>query len=294
MLNLTQVKYFCVAYQMRSFRKAAESLFLTRQALSKSIAALEEEIGGELFARQNTILTPTALADHFYPEAVRLLELQDTILADMHEFAGVNGQSLRIGATFSAFETYDPAFPMTFQQKYPNIRLSVTTRPDKELEKMILSDELDGAIAAGEAEDGQHIESMCIHREPLYLVGTPELMAGRRLLRFAELAEIPLLTVDAQFKVQDQLMERFTRFGCQPKICFASSDFSLLMTLCRQGKGAVLMPESRLHNVLMEGLTAVQLDPEEDPGWNLYFLRRKGRSAPYALRTFENALTHIE
>ncbi len=54
------------------------------------------------------------------------------------------------------------------------------------------------------------------------------------------------------------------------------------------------MPESRLHNVLMEGLTAVQLDPEEDPGWNLYFLRRKGRSAPYALRTFENALTHIE
>ena len=51
MLNLIQLSYFCTLYKEQNYSKAAEKLFLSRQALKKSVSSLEDEIGGELFER---------------------------------------------------------------------------------------------------------------------------------------------------------------------------------------------------------------------------------------------------
>lgn len=74
MYSYQQIAYFCETYRHGSLSKAADELFLTRQALGKSLSALEKELGGALFIRRSDGIQATDLARQFYPEALRLRE----------------------------------------------------------------------------------------------------------------------------------------------------------------------------------------------------------------------------
>lgn len=50
-MELKQLEHFCVAAEMNHISKAAEQLYITQPALTKSIARLEQELGVQLFDR---------------------------------------------------------------------------------------------------------------------------------------------------------------------------------------------------------------------------------------------------
>ena len=62
-MDIQQIKYFSRVYEMRSFTQAADSLFISRQALRKSVARLAQEMGEPLFENRGNVLFPTAAAD---------------------------------------------------------------------------------------------------------------------------------------------------------------------------------------------------------------------------------------
>lgn len=45
-MDIQQIKYFSRVYEMRSFTQAADSLFISRQALRKSVGAARPGNGG--------------------------------------------------------------------------------------------------------------------------------------------------------------------------------------------------------------------------------------------------------
>ena len=51
------------AGRLESFTKAAEELFMTRQAVSRQIAHLEKELGAQLFQRNTAKVELTAVGD---------------------------------------------------------------------------------------------------------------------------------------------------------------------------------------------------------------------------------------
>lgn len=86
-MNIGQIRYFVAVYQAGSFSQAAKDQFITVQAVSKSIADLEHEIGRELFERKSRGVVPTAFGKAFYQRALRALSSFDE-LANL-----ANGQS---------------------------------------------------------------------------------------------------------------------------------------------------------------------------------------------------------
>lgn len=57
-MDIQQIKYFSRVYEMRSFTQAADSLFISRQALRKSVARLAQEMGEPLFETGATCSSP--------------------------------------------------------------------------------------------------------------------------------------------------------------------------------------------------------------------------------------------
>ncbi len=51
-MNITQMKCFVALYNLKSFTKAAEILYMSQPAISKNISALEEEVGAILVERK--------------------------------------------------------------------------------------------------------------------------------------------------------------------------------------------------------------------------------------------------
>ena len=198
-LNLTQLKYFCQLYDSRNYSKAADQLFLTRQALRKSISTLEEEVGGELFSGKTGMLSPTPLADFLYPDAIKLLQEEEKLSNNIQEFIRSNSHTLHVGVTFSVLETFAPSLPIDFMQAHPNINLDIQTIPDSSLESMVELGKLDCAFVIGPPVDIRQMYSLCLSHQPLYLVMRPELTALRGEITIPEMAELPLLVVDERF-----------------------------------------------------------------------------------------------
>ena len=58
-MDTKQLKYFIAVCQSRSITNAAESIFISQQALSASIAKLEKELQTTLFVRSAKGVEPT-------------------------------------------------------------------------------------------------------------------------------------------------------------------------------------------------------------------------------------------
>lgn len=49
-MDIRQLEYFIAVVRLRSYTRAADELFITRQALSKAVHNLEQEMGEPLVA----------------------------------------------------------------------------------------------------------------------------------------------------------------------------------------------------------------------------------------------------
>ena len=73
-MNIPQMESFVCVARTHSFTKAAQQMHLTQQALSKSIARLEKDLGVELFIRDDRKIAMTEVGQKLLPVAESLLK----------------------------------------------------------------------------------------------------------------------------------------------------------------------------------------------------------------------------
>ncbi len=81
-MDIKQLKTFIAVADAKSFLKAADSLFVTRQALAKTIDQLEDELGVELFFRTQKGANMTPAGIYFYPRAAQVINEFDKLKED--------------------------------------------------------------------------------------------------------------------------------------------------------------------------------------------------------------------
>ena len=84
-MNFNQLEYFIALYQTRSVTKAAKSLFMTRQALSLGLSAMEEELGVPLFIRMSSGLEPTKEGEILFRYASEAIKARDEAVSQIQD-----------------------------------------------------------------------------------------------------------------------------------------------------------------------------------------------------------------
>lgn len=74
MLDIKEIQYFTACVRTGSFSRAAETLFTTQSSVSKTIKAMEEEMGVSLFERQAKGIRTTPEAERILPYALSILD----------------------------------------------------------------------------------------------------------------------------------------------------------------------------------------------------------------------------
>src|ERR1700742_3652518 len=122
---LRNLRAFCVAARHRSFKFAADELFLTPSAVSHQMRELEDSLGVRLFERKTRALELTTAGHTLLDEVEPLLEALDRSLA---QIARRNGrQTLRVLLPpFFASELFIPRLT-TFCSAHPEIDLQIDT-----------------------------------------------------------------------------------------------------------------------------------------------------------------------
>lgn len=242
-MEFHQLTYFLAAAQTQNFRRAAELCLVAQSALSRQIAALEDELEVELFARQKkrVILTPAGQEFALYVRnAMEQLQEGRQFISELQ--AGQRGL-LQIGCIESLATAFLPALFTSFHQRYPQVRLKVRVNH---------TDELITLVEQGEVELGlildPHLQSDLLiikelFRQPLHL-----LVASQHPLAQAK---FPAVTLEHITTEPLLLLDETSRMGQITKRIFAQRRLPMhplveiesvegLKEMVRQGMGVTL------------------------------------------------------
>ena len=125
-MNLKHLSYFVDISKRESFTKAADDIYVSQSALSKSVKSLEQELNVTLIDRTSKSFNLTEEGRILYVEGEKLLryidESQDEIIEKIHR----SRRRLRIGIPPVISTVYFSHLLFRFIKQYPNIELEIS------------------------------------------------------------------------------------------------------------------------------------------------------------------------
>ena len=153
-MDIRQLHYFLVLCEEMNYTRAAQRLFLSRQALRQSISALEAELCGPLFLSAHHKLSLTdrgvSLQRHAAPVVEQFQQMQAALHAEIQ-----SAQPVRIGISVSLVPDYLPGLETQldkFRQQYPHIEMRF---------RLLDNDAVADAVEQGELDAGLVIDLGC-------------------------------------------------------------------------------------------------------------------------------------
>lgn len=127
-MRSNHLEIFCTLMVAGTMTRTAELLGVTQPAVSIAIAALEREVGFDLFRRGGGRLMPTEEARNLFAHASQSIEvLNRTRLAAKQIRQGRLG-ALRIAAYPSISISFIPGLLTAFRRSYPEVQIQLITR----------------------------------------------------------------------------------------------------------------------------------------------------------------------
>jgi DNA-binding transcriptional LysR family regulator len=169
-MDIDNIRAFLAVAEHRSFTRAAESLFLTQPAISKRIAALEEQLGNRLFDRVGREITLTNAGTTLLPHARNVLsEIQAGSVAVQNLSDRVSG-TLSIGISHHISLRRIPPILRNYIVNYPEVQFDIHFMDSEEGYRAVEQGKLELAIVTLPGESPPEFEMTRIWEDPLAIV----------------------------------------------------------------------------------------------------------------------------
>ena len=262
--SLRGITTFVVAANSASFTEASEKLGITKSAVGKSIARLEERLGTKLFHRSTRKLSLTSDGEAYFASCTTALEILDS---------AENSLSRRKESPSGVVRMDMPAFfgrhlmmpiLINFSQRYPDIRFELSFN-DRLVDP--IEEGLDLVLRFSQLKSTNELKSRRLGEQYLYLCasptylkryGTPQELADLNhhicLMGYRCRAPLAWQLKDVDEKIISYLPEKFHQIG----------DGDALLNACLSGMGIVQLPESMVKDHI-ENNTLVPVLPKFMP-----------------------------
>lgn len=173
-MQLRQLEHFEAVYRLRSFTLAARELYLSQSALSRSIQALETDLGQQLFDRSTHTVEPTDAADALVGHAVDAISSARTLLDSARLLRDGDGGSVAIGTGPYPARPLMTRAVTRLSTERPGLQVSVVGGAAADLLAALVRRDLDFVVCdtskAEESPFARDIETEPLPAEPLALV----------------------------------------------------------------------------------------------------------------------------
>lgn len=196
MINFTRLRHVLAVDQAGSFSTAAETIGITQSALTKSVAAVEEELGIPLFDRRARGVIATAEGRDFIDRAKRIVGELDLLVSDAKRQRRRDRNLLRIGICPPAMEPFLTIPLAKLIRSRPNLRLHVTALTSERALRFLKRGDFDVLIGPTDLFQGDNqLESAevgLLNAFPFVRKGHP--LAALSALSLSDLSKYPIIT----------------------------------------------------------------------------------------------------
>ena len=201
-MDIRRLEAFSKVFELRSFSKAGQELFLSQPTISAHVSSLENELGVRLFDRLGRGILPTSAANVLYrhtQEVFRSLEVAKAELQLLQE--RVSGELSVGGSTIPAHYML-PHMLAEFTRRYPDITLHMTVNDTEGVAAMVAEGEILVGMTGGRTAHPD-LRFDAILEDDLVVIATPELVrrTGRpaqgKALSVSDIMHLPWVVREA-------------------------------------------------------------------------------------------------
>lgn len=283
-MNVNQLKYLRAVIAEGSYAGAARALFVSPQAVSKSLKALQAELPFDLFGCGGRAVVPTDDAVRFSEQAQDAVRSFDDLAYYIAGYSkGGDGIDIHLGIVQAASrcQVFFPEDFARYREENRKDRLHLTFLSNEMCAAALLSGMLDVAIMLGAAEwDGVENRRICM-LHPHAIVADSHELANRSRLLLNDLDKRPTaLPLDRGWSAP-RLIECCQRRGVMPLFTDLAPTMEAAIGFVRQG-GIVLAVREGRTLPLPRGMVALPFDSDERFAAPLTMAYRAKRSKAFA------------
>ncbi|HVV56096.1 MAG TPA: LysR family transcriptional regulator [Mucilaginibacter sp.] len=184
--------FYTVAKRL-SFTKAASELFITQPAVTKHIRELETKYQAKLFERNGNHVELTEAGQVLLKHAEKIFELYRNAEFGINALSQRQDGLIRLGASTTPTQYIIAPLLASFRSKFPQVQLSLITGNTEQVEKALLSKDIEIGIIEGYSKNTGISYHPFIKDEIVLVCGSRHPLAKRASLKPEELKNIPFV-----------------------------------------------------------------------------------------------------
>ena len=259
-MNLEQLRSFVEVARFGNFTRAAEELYLAQPSLSRQIAALERDLGAQLFHRARGGSTLTAAGESLLPLARRMLADAESVRRELAELAGLERGRVRLGATPTLCISLVAEVLSAFHAEHPAIELHLSEQGSRRLLDELAGGELDLAlITTSDATTADRFTVTPLLEEELVVVSSAvePPVTNRGSIGLADVARLPLIVFSSTYDLRSATDAAFHAAELTPQVVLEGAEMDAVLRFVERGLGVAIVPAMVL--IGRPGLRSVRL-----------------------------------
>ena len=275
MITLKQITYMLAVAQTLHFKRAAELCSISQSALSTAILELENQLGFQIFERDNKKVLITPIGEQCLEKA-RNIKVQ---VEELYQMGQALKSPLSYPMSLGVIPTIGPyLLPIVMppvRHEYPEFRLSIIEEQSNVLVNKVRLGELDAAILAL-PYDIQGLLAFEFWQEDFYwITHRDDRHAMQKEISSEELADSHLMLLEDGHCLKDHALAACKLQPRDAGISMESTSLNTLVQMVAGHMGSTLVPAMSLEQLLSGNaeLKAVHLN-EPGPHRRLAFIIR--------------------
>lgn len=288
-MELKQLLYFYEVSNRKSFSNASNSLYISQQAISKSIRSLEEYLGVSLFIRSATGISLTEEGIYLKKRCEELFAFLDETEQSIRQISPKKDQTFTIGIINGTRTIFPLAFVDQYNEAHPNLHFSFRELKETECDEALKNGLIQGAITAYPKQAHLfQVRPFC--KQPLCAVmNQSNPLASKTHLCLKDFIHHHLILITELQHTNEIMLRAFHEKHIPLNVSYDASNLLSAFALCRENKGILILMQKTLDTL---SYPDIQITPIEltQLQWELYSIYKSNDSGAEELTSFFNYL----
>jgi Transcriptional regulator len=275
-MTYQQLRYAIEVAERGSFSEAAERCLVTQPTLSQQVAKLEEELGVQVFARDQKPVRATALGARILEEARLSYAGIARIEALVAEELGKTDGELRLGLIPTLGPYLLPELVSGLKGRFPELRLDLREELTEQMLQDLRRGSLDLGLCAGPVDCRGLERAELFEDEFVAFLGTGDSLLSKGEIRVEDLDRRGLLLLAEGHCFRDQVLSFCPKDPGDEGLRLRSGSFETLCNLVDAGQGYTLLPSLAIPGLSKERLGRVRRFAAPRPSRRIILLAQEG------------------
>ncbi|MBE9162678.1 MULTISPECIES: LysR family transcriptional regulator [Microcoleaceae] len=258
--TLDQLRILKAIASEGSFKRAADSLYVSQPAVSLQVQNLERQLDVPLFDRGGRRAQLTEAGHLLLSYGEKILSLCQETCRALEDLQNLQGGTLIVGASQTTGTYLLPRMIGMFRQKYPDVAVQLHVHSTRRTAWSVANGQIDLAIVGGEipTELVEALEIVPYAEDELALILPPSHpMVQQESIQKEDLYKLQFISLDSQSTIRKVIDQVLTRCGIDTrrlKIEMELNSIEAIKNAVQSGLGAAFVSVSAIEKELLMGV----------------------------------------